>query len=97
VDAVGRPISQRTVSGEPKAQEPTRFPWRNNRASDVESRGHREVDHELGDDRRFRATGLASDAGCLTEVFKTDLHRQMAMYRTVIRVKLGSMNLNRDS
>jgi hypothetical protein len=34
----------------------------------------------LGDDRRLRATGFANDGRCLTEVFKTDLHRRMSTY-----------------
>jgi hypothetical protein len=34
----------------------------------------------LGDDRRLRATGFANDGRCLTQVFKTDLHRRMSTY-----------------
>jgi hypothetical protein len=49
-------------------------------ASGSELGRHREVDYELGDDRRLRATGLSNGARRLPKVFNADLHKLMSMH-----------------
>jgi hypothetical protein len=43
-------------------------------ASGTEARRHREVDRKLGDDGRFRPTGVADDVKRLPQVFDAELH-----------------------